>query len=112
MATAEAFAQVFRRLPLARHAREQTAMLLEMSADDRALRRQSREVLATAMYEMAAAKAPQGAFAVGGPAALARLQRVLAPQRRPHPALSLSMAAAAVTVPLIPLLVGCTPSIG
>ncbi|MGW3941204.1 M56 family metallopeptidase [Streptomyces phaeochromogenes] len=112
MATAEAFAWVFWWLPLGRHAREQTAMLLEMSADDRALRCQSREVLATALYEMAAAKAPEGAFAIGGPAALARLQRVLAPPRRPHPLLSISMAAAAVIVPLIPLLVSCVPSIG
>jgi hypothetical protein len=41
-----------------------------------------------------------------------RLQRVLAPQQRPHPALSASMAVAAMVVPLLPFLVGCTPSVG
>ncbi|MEU0681323.1 MULTISPECIES: M56 family metallopeptidase [Streptomyces] len=112
LAATQAFSRIFRRLPLARHAREQTAVLLEMIADDRALRRQPGEVLATAMYEMAAGKAPAGAFAVGGPSALIRLRRVLAPPRRPHVALRGSVAAAALTVPVIPLLVGCVPVIG
>ncbi|MGA5189254.1 M56 family metallopeptidase [Streptomyces griseoincarnatus] len=107
LAATQAFARVFRRLPLARHAQEQTALLLEMIADDRALRRQPREVLATAMYEMAASMAPAGAFAVGGPSALIRLRRVLAPQQRPHIAVRGSVAAAAAMVPLIPLLLGC-----
>ncbi|GAB2625324.1 M56 family metallopeptidase [Streptomyces capparidis] len=111
MAAVEAFATVFRGLPLARHARQQTAVLLEMIADDRALRRQPREVLATAMYEMAAARVPRGAFAIGGPSALVRLQRVLGPQRRPHPAMSVSMGVAAVAAPLLPFLLGCTPPI-
>lgn len=112
MAAAQAFANVFRRLPLARHAQEQTALLLEMIADDRALRCHSREALATAMYEMAAAKAPEGAFAAGGPSAVLRLQRVLMPKAGPHPALWGSLAAAAVTVPLIPFLVACSPGVG
>ncbi|MEJ8671811.1 M48 family metalloprotease [Streptomyces sp. MS1.AVA.1] len=63
LAAAQAFHSVFRRLPLARHGREQTALLLEMVADDCALRRHSGEALATAMYEMAAARTPKGAFA-------------------------------------------------
>lgn len=113
LAAAQAFARVFRWVPLARHANEQTAILLEMIADDQALRHHPREALATAMYEMAAAKAaPQGAFAAAGPSALARLQRVLAPPRRPHPALAALMAALAVAVPLLPFLVGCTPAVG
>ncbi|MDO0930694.1 M56 family metallopeptidase [Streptomyces sp. DG2A-72] len=113
LAATEAFARVFRRLPLAHHAREQTAVLLEMIADDRALRRQSREVLASAMYEMAAAKAaPAGAFAVGGPSAVVRMRRVLIPQRRPHVALLGSVTAAAAVVPVLPLLFGCVPIIG
>ncbi|MCX5302772.1 M56 family metallopeptidase [Streptomyces sp. NBC_00160] len=111
-AAAEAFARLFRRLPLARHAKEQTAILLEMIADDRAMRRHPREVLATAMYEMAAGKAPAGGFAVGGPTALVRMRRVLAAQRRPHVALRGSVAAAALLVPLLPLLVGCPPVVG
>lgn len=113
LAATQAFARVFRRLPLAHHAQQQTSVLLEMIADDRALRRQSREVLATAMYEMAAAKAaPAGAFAMGGPSAVVRLRRVLNPQRRPHVLLRGSLAAAAAVVPVIPLLFGCVPTIG
>jgi beta-lactamase regulating signal transducer with metallopeptidase domain len=113
MAAMQAFTRVFRRLPLARHAKEQTSMLLEMIADDRALRSQSREMLATAMYEMAAAKAaPLGAFAVSGPSAVVRLRRVLTPQRRPHVALRGSVAAAAAVAPVIPLLFSCVPTIG
>jgi len=112
LAAAEAFHAVFRWLPLAHHAREQTALLLEMIADDRALRSHSHEVLATAMYEMAAARTPKGAFAAGGHNALIRLQRVLAPRKTPHPALWGSVAAVAVAVPLLPLLVACPPGLG
>ncbi|MFE9031064.1 M56 family metallopeptidase [Streptomyces iakyrus] len=113
LAATQAFAQVFRRLPLARHAREQTSVLLEMIADDRALRCQSREVLATALYAMASAKAaPSGAFAVNGPSAVVRMRRVLTPQRRPHLALRGTVAAVAAVVPVLPLLFACMPPIG
>ncbi|MFF9136675.1 M56 family metallopeptidase [Streptomyces albogriseolus] len=112
LAAAEAFHSVFRWLPLARHAREQTALLLEMIADDRALRSHSDEVLATAMYEMAAARTPKGALAAGGPNALIRLKRVLGPRKAPHPALWGSVAAVAAAVPLLPLLVACPPGLG
>ncbi|MDN3029233.1 M56 family metallopeptidase [Streptomyces sp. S.PB5] len=112
LAAAEAFHSVFRWVPLTRHAREQTALLLEMIADDRALRSHSDEVLATAMYEMAAARTPKGALAVGGPNALIRLKRVLGPRKAPHPVLWGSVAAVTVTVPLLPLLVACPPGLG
>lgn len=112
MAASEAFARSFRWLPLARHAREQTSVLLEMIADDHALRSHPRDVLATALYKMAASGVPRGAFSAGGPGALLRLQRVLAPGRRPNPALSMTVAATAAAVPLLPLLIGCAPVIG
>ncbi|WP_328773904.1 M56 family metallopeptidase [Streptomyces sp. NBC_00286] len=112
LAAMEAFHSVFRWLPLARQAREQTALLLEMIADDRALRSHSHEVLATAMYEMAAARTPKGALAAGGQNVLIRLKRVLGPRKAPHPALWGSAAAAVVTVPLLPLLVACPPGLG
>ncbi|MFG2029013.1 M56 family metallopeptidase [Streptomyces sp. NPDC048825] len=109
LAAVEAFHSVFRWLPLARHAREQTALLLEMAADDRALRNHSHEALATAMYEMATARTPKGALAAGGQNVLIRLKRVLGPRKAPHPALRGSAAAAVVTVPLLPLLLACPP---
>jgi hypothetical protein len=67
--------------------------------------------LATAMYEMAAARAPRGAFGAGGRAVLIRMRRVLGPPRAPHRALSPAMAALAVTVPLLPLLATCPPGL-
>lgn len=100
------------RLPLARHAQEQTALLLEMVADDRALRSHSQDALATVMYEMAEARTPTGAFAAGGQTVLIRLQRVLGPRRTPHPVMWGSMAAAAVTTPLLPLIIACPPGLG
>lgn len=109
MAAAEAFARVFRWIPLARSTREQTSLLLEMVADDRALRRHQGEVLASAMYEMAAATAPRGAFAAGGPGTLLRMQRVLTPRRGPHFALRGALVTAAAAVLLLPLMVACTP---
>jgi hypothetical protein len=111
LAAVEAFHTVFRRLPLARHAREQTALLLEMIADDRALRRHSDQALATAMYEMAAARTPKGAFAGGGHTVVIRLKRVLGPREAPHPALWGFVAASAVAVPLLPLLLACPPPV-
>lgn len=112
LAATEAFHSVFRWLPLARHAREQTALLLEMVADDRVLRSHSQEALATAMYEMATARTPKGALAAGGHTVLVRLKRVLGPRKAPHPALWGSVAALTVTVPLLPLLVACPPGLG
>lgn len=112
LAVGQAFHSVFRRLPLAHHAREQTALLLEMVADDRALHSHSDEALATAMYEMAAARTPKGALSAGGHTVLIRLRRVLGPRRAPHPVLCGVVAAAALAVPLLPLLVACPPILG
>jgi Zn-dependent protease with chaperone function len=104
---ADAYSRAFRGLPLARLAKEQTELLLEMIADDRALRFHPRETLATAMYEVAAGQVPQTALGVGGSSALIRLRRVLVPQPRPHRAVWLGAVTAAVTAPLLPLLLAC-----
>ncbi|MEW2401250.1 M56 family metallopeptidase [Streptomyces sp. NPDC046862] len=106
---ADAFSRAFPGLPLSRHAREQTALLVEMIADDRALRFHRREALATAMYEVAAGQVPQVALGAGGTGALIRLRRVLTPQPRPHRATRLGVVAATVAAPLLPLLVACGP---
>ncbi|MFB6978848.1 M56 family metallopeptidase [Streptomyces scopuliridis] len=109
----QAFATVFRRLPLARHLREQIPLLLEMAADDRALRSYPHGVLATAMFEMASGGAtPRGTLPAGGPTVLVRLRRILGPARCAHPALRGVMAATAVMTPLLPLLLACPPGLG
>ncbi|MEV6424913.1 M56 family metallopeptidase [Streptomyces sp. NPDC051662] len=113
LVAAQSFATVFRGLPLARHLREQIPILLEMAADDRALRSYPRGVLATAMLEMASAgTAPRGTLSAGGPTAIVRLRRILAPARCAHPALRGTMAATAVMTPLLPLLLACPPGLG
>ncbi|MDW8804870.1 M56 family metallopeptidase [Streptomyces scabiei] len=112
LAGAAAFHSVFPLLPLARQVREQTALLLEMIADDRALRAHSDGALAAAMYAMAAARAPRDAFAAGGRTVLIRMRRVLGPRTAPHPALRGAVAAATAAVPLLPLLVACPPGVG
>ncbi|WP_413098324.1 M56 family metallopeptidase [Streptomyces sp. Inha503] len=105
----DAFSRAFPGLPLARHAKEQTALLVEMIADDRALRCHSRDVLATALCEVAAGQAPQAALGAGGQGALIRLRRVLTPQPRPHRVTWLGVVVASIAAPLLPLLVACGP---
>ncbi|MEV5956783.1 M56 family metallopeptidase [Streptomyces sp. NPDC051987] len=105
----DAFSRAFRGLPLARHAKEQTNLLLEMIADDRALRHHSRDALATAMYEVAAGRAPAAALGAGGSGVLIRLRRVLAPQPRPHRVAWLSIVVATIVAPLLPLTIACVP---
>ncbi|MGW6740135.1 M56 family metallopeptidase [Streptomyces sp. NPDC055025] len=112
LAAVEAFHSLFPWLPLARLAKEQTALLMEMAADDRALRSHSHEVLATAMYEMAAARAPKGALAVGGETVVIRLRRILARRGGPHPVVSGTVATVAAVVPVLPLLLACPPVLG
>ncbi|GLF95393.1 M56 family metallopeptidase [Streptomyces yaizuensis] len=110
LAATAAFARVLPRLPLARHAREQTALLVEMAADDRALREHSREELATAMYEMAAGRAPRAALGAAGPdgsGALIRMCRMLTPGARPHRALWPAVLTGAAGAPLLPVLLAC-----
>ncbi|AQA15687.1 hypothetical protein BV401_40060 [Streptomyces malaysiensis subsp. malaysiensis] len=120
LAATEAFARVFRWLPLAREARAQTALLLEMAADDRALRRHPRQALASALYTMAAGHAPGGgaghapggALTATGPGAVVRLRRMLDARRRPHPALCGVVVTVAAGLPLLPPLLGCAPGMG
>ncbi|MEU0042750.1 M56 family metallopeptidase [Streptomyces werraensis] len=106
---ADAFSRAFPGLPLARHVKEQTGLLTEMIADDRALRFHRRDALATAMCEVAAGRAPQAALGAGGTGALLRLKRILTPQPRPHRATWLGLVAATIAAPLLPLLVACGP---
>ncbi|MFE3601471.1 M56 family metallopeptidase [Streptomyces sp. NPDC059142] len=110
MAT-DAFARAFPGLPLARHARAQTALLLEMAADDRALRHHPRETLAAAMCQVAAGAAPHGALGAGGPGTVIRVRRLLAPQPRPHRAAWLAIVAASCAAPVFPLLLTCGPTL-
>ncbi|MBA0053157.1 M56 family peptidase [Streptomyces sp. AJS327] len=97
VAAAEGFAAVFRWLPLARRLRANVPLLLEMAADDRALRSCSRACLATALFTLAVTELPRVAFAAGGASAALRVRRILTPHRRVWPALrGLTSAAGAL----------------
>ncbi|MFG2131274.1 M56 family metallopeptidase [Streptomyces sp. NPDC048751] len=104
----DAFSRAFPGLPLARHAKEQTNLLLEMIADDHAVRLHPRETLAAAICEVAAGRVPRAALGAGGSGALIRLRRVLTPQPRPHRATWWGVVVATVAAPLLPL-VACGP---
>ncbi|OEV05575.1 M56 family metallopeptidase [Streptomyces oceani] len=107
VAAAEAFGTVFGPLPLARHIRSQVPLLMELAADDRTLRRCSRDALAAALYVMAAGQAPRETLAAGGPSAALRIRRLVRPQRPnrtvPRGLLCLFLSA----IPTVPLLAAC-----
>ncbi|MFJ3585947.1 M56 family metallopeptidase [Streptomyces sp. NPDC090127] len=107
VAAAEAFATVFPRLPLARYGGSAVPLLLEMAADDRALRRCSRDALATALYALAAGQAPREAFAAGGPSAALRMRRILTPYGAGHPVLRGMLAISTAAGAMAPLIVAC-----
>ncbi|MEU2119371.1 M56 family metallopeptidase [Streptomyces sp. NPDC016459] len=107
VAAAEAFAAVFPRLPLARHGGVAVPLLLEMAADDRALRRCTRDALATALYALASGRAPRSAFAAGGPSAALRMRRILTPHSAGHPVLQGLLTIASAALAMTPLVVAC-----
>ncbi|MFJ9979419.1 M56 family metallopeptidase [Streptomyces cyaneofuscatus] len=107
LAAAHAVAWVLPGTPLARHLREQVSLLLEMVADDRALRLFPRSTLASAMFSMASGEAPHGALAAGGQTVLIRLRRVLGPGRSARPLLRCWVGTTAVLAPVLPVLVVC-----
>ncbi|MFD3534425.1 M56 family metallopeptidase [Streptomyces sp. NPDC058664] len=107
VAATEAFAAVFPFLPLARHGGAAVPLLLEMAADDRALRRCTRDALATALYALASGRAPRSAFAAGGPSAALRMRRILTPYSAGHPALRGLLTIAAAGLAMTPLIIAC-----
>lgn len=107
VAAAGAFSAAFGRVPLARIGGRTVPLLLEMAADDRALRGCSRDALATALYALAAGRAPRRAFAAGGPSAAVRMRRILAPPRAGHPVLRGLFAVATAVAAIAPAVVAC-----
>ncbi|WDV52194.1 M56 family metallopeptidase [Streptomyces coeruleorubidus] len=107
VAAAGAFGAIFRGLPLARLARTEVPLLLEMAADDRALRRCSRDALATALYAVASGQAPHMAFAAGGPSAVLRMRRILTPHAACSPTLRTVCVALTAAAALTPLVLAC-----
>ena len=65
--------------PLLHAAAEAIPRLVEMAADDSAGARADRSRVASALVTLAGAAAPAGGLAAGGPSAVARVRRLLAP---------------------------------
>jgi Zn-dependent protease with chaperone function len=97
-----ALARGFPRSRLVRQARATVALLVEMLADDRALRQRPARELATALLRVGASgagPAPAGALAAGDDEVVARVTRLLTrPARLPVPTQALICSAAAVLV--------------
>jgi Zn-dependent protease with chaperone function len=109
-----ALARAFPRVPLLAHARPQLAVLTEMAADDAAARHYHRDDLAGALVILAGAGARRAAptatgpatLTAGGPAAMARLQRLFA---APHQHHTWPARLAASTGVLLPAAIACLP---
>jgi bla regulator protein blaR1 len=92
---------LLRWMPYVRHARTEVALLLEMAADDFAVRLSRPQDLAGALLEMSASgSSPTCAFAVGSTAVASRINRLLLPRRT---SVSTAMAALAVSAGVLVL---------
>ncbi len=76
---AAALERAFPHLPVFAHAREEIARLVEMLADDVAAERHGRLPVAAAMVTIAAGGSPTATLAAGGPGAVERVRRLVAP---------------------------------
>jgi Zn-dependent protease with chaperone function len=106
---AAALRRAFPFLPLFRIAQEQLAVLVEMHADDQALRDSDRRDLATALVSMAEGATPAATFGAGGASALARVRRLATPVAPVSAVRSLVTLGAALSVVMIPLIVMAAP---
>jgi Zn-dependent protease with chaperone function len=104
VALAEGFARAWPSVPLARGLAAATPLLVEMTADDAAARAHGRDVLASALYTVAAGGTPRSALAAHGADVLPRIIRLLHPARpvsRGRRTAVLVLAGMAVLLPLL-----------
>ncbi|MGH3328534.1 MAG: M56 family metallopeptidase [Streptomycetales bacterium] len=111
LAAAAGLERAFAGVPLFRHAREQIARLVEMLADDAAAHRCERHAVAAALVTLAEGSAPAAALAAGGPSALARVRRLLAPARPLGRARLVIGVVALAALLSLPVLVAAAPAL-
>lgn len=104
---AQALGTAYRWLPLGGSLRREVPLLLEMAADDRVLRRCTRQELVVALYETAAGQVPQGTFALGGLSAALRVRRILTPGRPRCAAACGALTILVMSATVIPVLAAC-----
>jgi len=105
---ATVLAHAFPCVPVFRRIRPATAELVELLADDKAVRHGQADGLAGAIAVLGDAIPGVGLSAAGGQA-LARVERLLDPPPRIHAAISFGAATAAVAVISLPLLLAAHP---
>lgn len=103
---AQSLSHSFPPIPLIRRITSEVPLLVEMTADDRALRACSREALATALYSVATGRAPQWTMSAGGPSAVLRVRRILT-QESGRPVLLGLLTSAAVICAVTPIALAC-----
>jgi Zn-dependent protease with chaperone function len=114
LSVARAMAQAVPVLPVFAWARTEQASLLEMIADDAAVRRSSRGTVARALVHLAEGPVPVPALGAGDVAAVSRVNRLLAPLHPvgalPRLTIAAGLLALAVIPPALtaaPVLVAC-----
>lgn len=110
LAFAGALRRAFPRLACARLGRSELSRLVEMRADDVALRTNSRATLAHALVNLSQGQTPQGALGAGGDA-LARLRRLTAPRRPLSRPIAVLLAGSAMLLIALPVLVVSEPAV-
>ncbi|AUG80710.1 Peptidase M48 [Kitasatospora sp. MMS16-BH015] len=96
-------------LPAARAAAAQVPLLVEMAADDTALRSCGRRTLAEALALVATASTPAAGLGAGGHAVVTRVRRLLAPAAALPRTAQLLGWTAALLLPAVPVLLACGP---
>jgi Zn-dependent protease with chaperone function len=109
LAAAAALARAFPVVPLLARAPAELAVLAEISADDHAARQHSAADLAAALVTLAGAGNRSTTLAAGGPAAIARIQRLLAPPPQPGLPARIARLAASTAAFLIPAAIADLP---
>jgi Zn-dependent protease with chaperone function len=98
-------------LPLMRDAEEQVARLVELHADDAAIRARDPRLLATALVVLATSASPASTLAAGATDSVQRIHRLLGPSQPLGRARRQLLRAAAVALALTPVLLALTPAV-
>jgi Peptidase family M48 len=111
LAVARISREVLPFLPLMRDAEEQVARLVELHADDAAIRARDPRLLATAIVVLATSASPAAALAAGATDSVQRIHRLLGPSEPLGNARRQLLRAAAAALALTPLLLALTPAV-
>ncbi|MBL7495139.1 M56 family metallopeptidase [Frankia sp. CNm7] len=112
LAGADTLVRAFPAVPLFTVARREIGRLLELAADDAASRRHPRLSIATALTVLAAGGGEEVGLAAGGPTALGRVHRLLAPANPLGLVRTMAGGTLAVVLLLVPIAIAAGPLLG